>query len=105
MKTMIEPKQFIVTREQKAFKSPKDKWLHTIGCEILTRAVNDWRLLDFGRKTMFMFSSSGTFVYRYELIDFFFSKWFEALCGALLAYTPDEVKAALGVYKDEFEYL
>lgn len=36
-----ETEPFIVTRDLKAFRTPKEKWLHTVGCEILTRAVND----------------------------------------------------------------
>lgn len=52
-----------------------------------------------------MFTSYSVFIYRKELIDFFYSRWFEMLCGGLLAYTPDEVRTILGVYKDEIEYL
>lgn len=57
---------------------------------ILERAVEDWKALEYGRRAEVIIDKE--LVEREEVVEFFFSKWFEVLCQAALPYTPAQVR-------------
>lgn len=57
---------------------------------ILERAVEDWKALDYGRRSEVIVDKE--LVERDEVVEFFFSKWFEILLNATLPYTPAQIR-------------
>lgn len=68
-------------------------------CEIILQAVEDWKALDFGRIDEIRIR--GQIVRRWELIDFFNSKYFSHLCAVCLPHTAAAIRKALKVPRVE----
>lgn len=77
---------------------PNDREILNLSYAILERAVEDWKALDYGRKTEAMVEK-GEWVKRDETVAFFFSRWFAQLCEPL-HYSPEEIRAALNIPPD-----
>lgn len=77
---------------------PNDREILNLSYAILESAVEDWKALDYGRKTEAMVEK-GEWVKRDETVAFFFSQWFSQLCEPL-HYSPEEIRAALNIPPD-----
>ena len=77
---------------------PNDREILNLAYAILESAVEDWKTLDYGRKTEAM-AEKGEWVKRDETVAFFFSQWFSLLCEPL-HYSPEEIRAALNIPPD-----
>lgn len=77
---------------------PNDREILNLSYAILESAVEDWKALDYGRKTEAMVEK-GEWVKRDETVAFFFSQWFAQLCEPL-HYSPEEIRAALNIPPD-----
>lgn len=77
---------------------PNDREILNFAYAILESAVEDWKALDYGRKTEVM-AEKGEWVKRDETVAFFFSRWFAQLCEPL-HYSPEEIRAALNIPPD-----
>lgn len=77
---------------------PNDREILNLSYAILESAVEDWKALDYGRKTEAMVEK-GEWVKRDETVAFFFSMWFAQLCEPL-HYSPEEIRAALNIPPD-----
>ena len=77
---------------------PNDREILNLSYAILESAVEDWKALDYGRKTEAM-AEKGEWVKRDETVAFFFSQWFSLLCEPL-HYSPEEIRAALNIPPD-----
>lgn len=65
--------------------------------EILAQAVRDWNSIEQG-KLKYAASSDG-YVYREELLKFFWSEWFETLVEHCTEYTPQQIRDFIHVPK------
>ena len=77
---------------------PNDREILNLAYAILESAVEDWKTLDYGRKTEAM-AEKGEWVKRDETVAFFFSQWFSLLCEPL-HYSPEEIREALNIPPD-----
>ena len=70
---------------------------------IIERAVEDWKALDYGRRSEVYIDKE--IAERREVLEFFFSRWFAVLCDAALDYTPQQIRRALRIPEDALEVL
>lgn len=87
------------TKPPRTFASERDMFLHDIACETLTRAVRDWKELEYGALSAAVTDDYGL-VYRHELVKFFHSKWFDILVANVTDYHGDELREVLRVPDD-----
>ena len=67
-------------------------------CRIIEQAIDDLRWLEKYQADSGIYL--GGWVKRWEIINFFYSKWFEELCSyALPDFTADEIRCALHIGK------
>lgn len=65
--------------------------------EILAQAVRDWNSIEQGK--LKYAASSDDYVYREELLKFFWSEWFETLVNNCTEYTPQQIRDFIHVPK------
>ena len=82
-------------RDRQARGLKADREILDLAFGIIEKAVQDWKVLEYGRKESAMVEKVD-WVHREDLLEFFFSKWFARLCEPL-AYTPEEIRAALNI--------
>ena len=66
-----------------------------LALQIINRAVLDWKLLKFGKRVYYY--TSGETIYRYDLLEFFFSDYFEELLKFVSERSPAQVRESLGI--------
>ena len=76
-----------------------DKDIINIAEAICERAVRDWALLDYG-KLKTVGTDGSTFVDRYSLLEFFFSRWFETLLESFSYHTPQQIRRYIKISDD-----
>lgn len=69
----------------------------------LERAIEDWKALDYGRRAEVMVDKE--LVGRNEVVEFFFSKWFEILLAATMPYTPKQIRKLIRMPEDAREII
>lgn len=57
---------------------------------ICEKAIEDWKSLDYGNLSSLQVS--GETITRAELLDFFFSEWFERLIHAFSRHSPEQIR-------------
>ena len=72
--------------------------VRTLSREIIISAVKDWDALGRGAKKYAVVA--GVTVDREELVDFFYSEFFNELVKASTSRSPKEVRRAIGLYAD-----
>lgn len=83
-------------RAEISYESVKDKALHDIACAILEQAVVDWEAIERGNLiSIYLYDNSR--IYKYKLLEFFGSDWFDTLVTHTVNYTPEQVLKALGL--------
>lgn len=65
---------------------------------ICVRAVEDWKAL--GNGAIEFASVGGQKVTRKEMLEFFFSPWFELLLGSFSQRTPKQIRTYIGIEED-----
>ena len=89
-------------RGQRVLNQPNRDAFDLAYC-IIERAVEDWKALDYGRRSEVFIDKE--VAERKEVLEFFFSHWFEVLCDAALDYTPQQIRKALRIPEDALEVL
>lgn len=72
-------------------------WPHDMACEIIIRAAEDWHMLEDGKQYVYT-TPYREKVYRRDMVDFFYSQWFDALCEVSGCCASEDVRAALNVH-------
>ena len=75
-----------------------DRDARNIASAIVTQAVNDWIILDYGKKPIFIRAKST--VERDEVLEFFFSHRFATLLSIFSQYTPKQIRHAIKITDD-----
>lgn len=84
-------------KQQPVGRDPSD-----LGFGIVERAVEDWKVLGYGKLPRGMVD--GIVVERDEVVRFFFTKWFAELIEPT-GYTPRQIRKALRIPEDALEIL
>lgn len=72
-----------------------------LAAAIIVQAVCDWKDLEFGKLDKLVRYKKDT-LYRDEMLNFFFSGYFESLCHYITkAYEPWEIRAALHIREED----
>lgn len=69
-----------------------------LAAAICARAVEDWKFLGYGALKSVPYY--GDRLYREELIEFFFSPWFEKLLGSFSERTPEQIRRYIHITDD-----
>jgi len=65
---------------------------------ILERAVMDWQSLKYGKLAMIV--AEGKELKRSDMLEFFFSDWFESLLAPVTEYSPGQIRKFLYITDD-----
>lgn len=76
-----------------------DKDIVNVAEAICERAVRDWILLDYGQLRT-VGTDGSTFIDRYSLLEFFFSRWFETLLESFSYHSPDQIRRYIHITPD-----
>ena len=76
-----------------------DDGINRLAIETMFQAVEDWKSLDYGKRDELRYV--GQTIKREELIEFFWSPWFEAMVHSVLTVRPSHIRRALKVPKME----
>lgn len=87
-----------MTSSSPVFRTQEDFCWHELMCAVVEQAVLDWRDLDCGKVTAIM-TGDGSVVKKKEVVEFFQSRWFDALVYNTLDFSPEQIRAALKVPK------
>lgn len=72
-----------------------DEDCQTLAEAICERAVEDWKFLDYGLLDEIAFC--GGRIFKSELLEFFFSEWFESLLESFTERTPQNIRRYLKI--------
>ena len=70
----------------------------SLASAICVKAVEDWKAL--GNGAIEFNTVDGQKVTRKELLEFFFSRWFEMLLGSFSQRTPKQIRTYIGITED-----
>ena len=75
-----------------------DKGCVALAEAIVERAVEDWKFLEYGALEEIVFC--GGRIFKSEILEFFFSEWFEHLLESFTEYTPQQIRRYLKIRND-----
>ena len=76
----------------------EEKDCGTLAEAIIERAVEDWKFLEYGALEEIVFC--GGRIFKTELLEFFFSEWFEQLLESFTERTPQNIRRYLKIKED-----
>lgn len=79
------------------YKDAQNADIKALCAAIITQAIMDWRKLDNGRFAKAL-AADGNTIKREEVIQFFYSNYFEEMLDAVSSLTPKQVREELGIY-------
>ncbi len=65
---------------------------------IIQSAVEDWQSLKFGELSVV--NKAGKPVFKADVLEFFFSRWFERLLESFSAHTPQQIRSYIHITED-----
>ena len=66
---------------------------------IVEKAVADWKFIEYGQMKD-KIHSNGTAIWRDELLEFFFSGWFEILLASFSQHSPEQIRSYIRITED-----
>ena len=71
----------------------------TLAEAIIEQAVRDWKYIDYGQLGD-KIHSNGTAIWRDELLEFFFSSWFEVLLASFSPHSAEQIRRMIRITDD-----
>ena len=89
-------RDWIETREERAPIKVDNRDTVTLAEAIIERAVMDWKYIEYGQMED-KIHSNGTAIWKDELLEFFFSSWFECLLASFSQHSPEQIRRFLQI--------